>query len=162
MIDTDGLFRLGLGRQLRGIKLKGGVGFLLENSTRTVRNLMAADIKEIWFSFSAARLRIFSKIYLLKSFTGYVGRLLNHFLSKLALICIGVYQVSLGVFLGGNCRFFPSCSEYSRECFEKHRFGYAVYLTIKRLGRCVPLIGGEGFDPVPCDCQQVHRSNYTN
>ena len=46
------------------------------------------------------------------------------------------------------CRFFPTCSEYSREAIEQHGGGRGLWLTIRRLVRCRPF-GPSGFDPVP-------------
>jgi putative membrane protein insertion efficiency factor len=46
------------------------------------------------------------------------------------------------------CRFFPSCSEYSREAIEIHGSGRGLWLTVRRLARCRPF-GPSGFDPVP-------------
>lgn len=46
------------------------------------------------------------------------------------------------------CRFFPSCSEYSREAIEVHGSGRGLWLTMRRLARCRPF-GASGFDPVP-------------
>jgi putative membrane protein insertion efficiency factor len=55
------------------------------------------------------------------------------------------------------CRFFPSCSEYSREALEVHGAGRGTWLTVRRLSRCRPF-GPSGFDPVPepraHDCSQ--------
>ncbi|HYD00532.1 MAG TPA: membrane protein insertion efficiency factor YidD [Phycisphaerales bacterium] len=65
-----------------------------------------------------------------------------------ALLGIRGYQVSLGPYLGGRCRFYPSCSCYAAEAFTTHRPGRALWLTIRRLSRCHPL-GGSGVDLVP-------------
>ena len=46
------------------------------------------------------------------------------------------------------CRFFPTCSEYSREAIETHGAGRGLWLTVRRLARCRPF-GPSGFDPVP-------------
>jgi putative membrane protein insertion efficiency factor len=46
------------------------------------------------------------------------------------------------------CRFFPSCSEYSREAIETHGSGHGLWLTVRRMARCRPF-GPSGFDPVP-------------
>lgn len=61
---------------------------------------------------------------------------------------IGVYRVVLGPFLGGRCRFYPSCSVYAQQAFEIHPWWRALWLTLRRLSRCHPL-GGHGVDPVP-------------
>lgn len=47
----------------------------------------------------------------------------------------------------GACRFYPSCSEYSRQSFIKHGLLKGLYLTIKRILRCHPWSKG-GHDPV--------------
>jgi putative membrane protein insertion efficiency factor len=61
---------------------------------------------------------------------------------------IRVYQAVLGPFLGGHCRFHPSCSEYAIEAYRMHGPWRGTLLTMKRIGRCQPF-GGHGYDPVP-------------
>ena len=46
------------------------------------------------------------------------------------------------------CRFFPSCSEYSREAIEVHGARRGSWLMLRRLSRCRPF-GPSGYDPVP-------------
>lgn len=65
-----------------------------------------------------------------------------------AIALIRGYQVTLSPFLGGHCRFHPSCSAYGVEAFRLHPPARAAWLTVRRLARCHPL-GGRGFDPVP-------------
>lgn len=47
-----------------------------------------------------------------------------------------------------RCRYFPSCSQYAKECYEKFGFVKASLLTTKRLLKCNPLFKA-GYDPVP-------------
>lgn len=47
----------------------------------------------------------------------------------------------------GACRYYPSCSEYSRQAYVKLGFIKGTFLTIKRLIRCHPWSKG-GHDPV--------------
>ena len=56
----------------------------------------------------------------------------------------------LVVFFGpqAGCRFSPTCSQYALECFQTHSFFRAVFLSLRRIGRCQPFHPG-GFDPVP-------------
>jgi putative membrane protein insertion efficiency factor len=63
------------------------------------------------------------------------------------LRAIGAYQRA---FAGrpSPCRFFPSCSEYSKQAIETHGAGRGLWLTVRRLARCRPF-GPSGFDPVP-------------
>ncbi len=68
-----------------------------------------------------------------------------------ATACIGlvrVYQFTLGPWMGGRCRFHPSCSEYAIEAYRTRGVLRGTWLTLRRLARCHPL-GGHGFDPVP-------------
>lgn len=49
--------------------------------------------------------------------------------------------------LPGRCRYYPSCSEYSLECFQRFSFFKALYKSVFRILRCNPLFEGY-FDPV--------------
>lgn len=46
------------------------------------------------------------------------------------------------------CRFFPSCSEYTRQAIDTHGAWRGGWLGVRRLLRCRPF-GPSGFDPVP-------------
>ena len=64
------------------------------------------------------------------------------------LVLIRAYRVTLAGPLGGQCRFFPSCSVYAEEAVRTHGAVKGTALTAWRLLRCSPLSGG-GIDPVP-------------
>lgn len=66
----------------------------------------------------------------------------------LGLIVIGAYRTVGTTYLGGACRFTPSCSEYGAEAFRIHHPRRAFALTARRICRCRPG-GGCGYDPVP-------------
>ena len=66
----------------------------------------------------------------------------------LALATVRLYQIVLGPFTGGACRFVPSCSVYAAEAIEQHGALKGTVLAARRLARCHPL-GGSGLDPVP-------------
>jgi putative membrane protein insertion efficiency factor len=68
--------------------------------------------------------------------------------ARLALALIRLYQLLLSQFLGGSCRFVPSCSEYAREAIHVHGAVGGLALTVRRLARCHPLAQA-GLDPVP-------------
>jgi putative membrane protein insertion efficiency factor len=68
--------------------------------------------------------------------------------AKLLIILIRAYQVVLSPFLGGACRFVPSCSAYAVEAIALHGARRGSLLALRRLSRCHPL-GSAGVDPVP-------------
>ncbi len=69
-------------------------------------------------------------------------------LANACILLIRFYQVTLGLLLGGRCRFSPSCSEYAIDAYRIHGVLKGTALTAWRILRCQPLCKG-GFDPVP-------------
>ncbi|WP_144392486.1 membrane protein insertion efficiency factor YidD [Pleionea sediminis] len=67
---------------------------------------------------------------------------------KLLILIIRLYQKTLSVLLGQNCRFSPSCSEYAITALERFGILKGSWLSIRRILRCHPLNEG-GTDPVP-------------
>lgn len=67
---------------------------------------------------------------------------------KLLLLLLRFYKYAISPLLGRNCRFFPTCSEYTQEAIEKHGALKGTSLGIRRILRCHPWNSG-GFDPVP-------------
>lgn len=70
------------------------------------------------------------------------------FLSFLLVIPIKLYQMLISPILGPNCRYHPTCSQYSIEAINKHGPFKGAWLAIKRISSCHPW-GGSGHDPVP-------------
>jgi hypothetical protein len=66
----------------------------------------------------------------------------------LAVGLIRLYQLVLSPFMGGACRFLPSCSAYAIDAVQQHGALTGVLLSVRRLARCHPF-GGWGLDPVP-------------
>ena len=64
------------------------------------------------------------------------------------IVAISTYRLSLGLWLGGHCRFFPSCSTYGQEAVHRHGALRGLILILRRLSRCHPW-GPSGHDPVP-------------
>jgi putative membrane protein insertion efficiency factor len=55
------------------------------------------------------------------------------------------YRLLLGPWLGGRCRFHPSCSQYGLLAIRKHGAWRGGWLTVWRILRCQPLSKG-GID----------------
>ncbi len=71
--------------------------------------------------------------------------------SKIIIKIIKFYQYILSPYLGNNCRYLPTCSEYFIESIEEFGLLKGSFLGLKRILSCHPikvLGGGEGFDPI--------------
>ncbi|MDR2401166.1 MAG: membrane protein insertion efficiency factor YidD [Deferribacteraceae bacterium] len=66
---------------------------------------------------------------------------------KAAIILIKLYKLTLSPYFGYQCRFYPSCSSYALEAFQKKGFLKGLLLTLRRILRCNPFNAG-GYDPV--------------
>jgi putative membrane protein insertion efficiency factor len=74
-----------------------------------------------------------------KSTPGLVGQLL--------ILLVRLYQASLSPYLGGHCRFWPTCSEYFIQAVQAKGTLLGAWMGIRRILRCRPF-GGRGYDPV--------------
>ena len=64
---------------------------------------------------------------------------------------IKLYKICISPYLGNNCRYLPTCSEYFIESVQEEGILKGTAKGIKRILSCHPikfLGGGEGFDPV--------------
>jgi len=68
-------------------------------------------------------------------------------LKNFAIFLISIYQ-KLSALTPSRCRFYPTCSEYTKQAIVKYGFIKGSWLGIKRIVRCHPLNEG-GYDPVP-------------
>jgi hypothetical protein len=64
------------------------------------------------------------------------------------LALIAVYRFTLSGWLGGQCRFSPTCSRYAEEAIRAHGAIRGSWLAARRILRCQPF-GRGGLDPVP-------------
>ncbi len=69
-------------------------------------------------------------------------------MKKIIIYLIKFYQITLSPFLGSNCRFQPTCSQYMIEAINLHGVLKGLNLGFKRISKCHPL-GSKGYDPVP-------------
>jgi len=69
--------------------------------------------------------------------------------ARLALVgLIHLYRATFSGVLGGQCRFYPSCSSYALEAIRAHGATKGALLAAWRIARCGPFTAG-GVDPVP-------------
>lgn len=71
---------------------------------------------------------------------------MNYF-KILAIYFVRFYQRFLSPWLGGGCRFAPTCSQFALEALEVYAPSRALWLIGKRVFSCHPFHPG-GFDPV--------------
>ena len=71
-------------------------------------------------------------------------------MTRLSLLFIRVYQVTLGPLFGmvSGCRYQPTCSHYGYEAVKRFGPRRGWWLAVRRLARCHPFHAG-GLDPVP-------------
>lgn len=72
--------------------------------------------------------------------------LINDLAVRAAVFLIRCYKASIGRYLGGQCRFVPSCSDYAVQAITEFGFIRGTYKALGRILRCNPF-GGKGFDP---------------
>lgn len=71
-------------------------------------------------------------------------------MKKILIIVIKGYQKVLSPFfseIGIHCKYYPSCSEYTKQAIEKYGSIKGCFLGLKRIIRCNPFSKG-GYDPL--------------
>jgi hypothetical protein len=66
----------------------------------------------------------------------------------MVLLPVRIYRYSFSAFMGRQCRYLPTCSEYAEEAVARHGGWVGGWMALARLTRCHPW-GASGFDPVP-------------
>ena len=64
------------------------------------------------------------------------------------ILFIKFYQLFLSPIIGQNCRYLPTCSEYTLECLKQFGLIKGIFLSFKRISKCHPW-GDHGYDPIP-------------
>ena len=71
--------------------------------------------------------------------------------SKTLIVLIKFYQLVISPYIGNNCRYLPTCSNYFIESLNEFGFFKGSLLGIKRILSCHPIkiLGrGSGYDPI--------------
>lgn len=74
-----------------------------------------------------------------------VSKFMGIVFAHLLVEAIKLYRISLGRYIGGRCRFYPTCSEYFIIAVEKYGPLKGLVKGIWRLLRCNPFSKG-GYD----------------
>ena len=69
------------------------------------------------------------------------------------ILLIKIYQLLVSPIIGQNCRYLPTCSEYTVESLKKFGAIKGLFLSLKRISKCHPW-GSHGYDPVPEKIEQ--------
>ncbi|MBO6166086.1 MAG: membrane protein insertion efficiency factor YidD [Eubacterium sp.] len=70
-------------------------------------------------------------------------------MKKICISIIKFYRKYISPLKGrSTCIFYPTCSEYAIQAYEKYGFFKGTLLTVWRILRCNPFNKG-GYDPVP-------------
>lgn len=70
-------------------------------------------------------------------------------MKKICIVLIKFYRKFISPLKGRPCcRYYPTCSQYALEAYEKYGFFKGTFLTVWRILRCNPFSKG-GYDPVP-------------
>ena len=65
---------------------------------------------------------------------------------RAVIFLVLLYRATLGRFMGGHCRYHPSCSQYAIDAINKYGPFRGSWRAMKRVARCHPW-GGRGYDP---------------
>ncbi|MGR7997470.1 membrane protein insertion efficiency factor YidD [Xanthobacter sp. ZOL 2024] len=85
-----------------------------------------------------------------------IGRAFGRVPRLVLRVPILIYRYTLSSFMGRQCRYLPTCSEYADEAISRHGAWPGLFMATARLCRCHPW-GGHGFDPVP-ECTPADAS----
>ena len=71
-------------------------------------------------------------------------------MKKLLIWLIDMYQKHISIWLESkniNCKYYPTCSEYTKQAIEKYGSVKGLFIGFKRILRCNPFSKG-GYDPL--------------
>lgn len=59
---------------------------------------------------------------------------------------IQFYKMGISPWIGNNCRYIPTCSDYMIQSLKEYNIFKAISMSFKRIIKCNPW-GDSGFDP---------------
>lgn len=71
-------------------------------------------------------------------------------MKKLVILLISFYKKYISPifhFFGIECKYYPTCSEYTKQAIEKYGFLKGIFLGFIRILKCNPFSKG-GYDPL--------------
>ena len=71
-------------------------------------------------------------------------------MKKIFIKLISFYQKHISLWLKSkniNCKFYPTCSEYTKQAIEKYGAGKGLFKGLCRILKCNPFSKG-GYDPL--------------
>ena len=74
--------------------------------------------------------------------------MINKIIIFILIMFIKTYQLFISPIIGQNCRYLPTCSEYTIDCLKKFGLIKGIFLSFNRITSCHPF-GKYGYDPVP-------------
>ena len=76
-------------------------------------------------------------------------------MKKTVIFFIKLYKKYISPYKGTKCPYYPSCSDYGIEAFNKYGIIIGGSMTLLRIIRCNPFSKG-GIDPVPGIGEDYH------
>jgi putative membrane protein insertion efficiency factor len=73
--------------------------------------------------------------------------MIKELLTNLVIGLIKTYKYLISPLIGNNCRYLPTCSDYTKESIIKFGLIIGIWLGLKRIIRCHPW-GKGGCDPI--------------
>ena len=73
--------------------------------------------------------------------------MIKELLTNLVIGLIKTYKYLISPLIGNNCRYLPTCSDYTKESIIKFGLIIGIWLGLKRIIRCNPW-GKGGYDPI--------------
>ena len=138
-------------------KKKLGNAVIRNKIKRRLKNIMRDLVKQLKINCKYSYLIIAKKIVFNDKFLDIKKELFLDFkrikwsMRNILIFIIKIYKRFISPYLGSNCRYLPTCSDYFIESLKEYGVIKGAFLGIKRILTCHPikfLGGGDGYDPV--------------